>query len=484
MTTIYAAADDPYTNHVLRVDTVANLRLLDQPPSGFRQMVVTEGQTAPGVSGSLYYWKESSTALDDGFTVVKPDSVSGAGRWLATGLIQTGGSAASSDTFNDGTDFTAGSTTQLTLGGTPGSTLDTAVYFDGVYQHKDTYTLAGAVVTFDAAIPFGTNQVEVVRLAALAIGEVADGSVTASSFDLDLGAPVTMYNATDAQVLAISLGTAADPDTALHPLVKVERTVNIALASVTGDGSEQMAAILGIASGTSTNEAQPVGVFGGAKSAYAGAVAGAGDACGVYGAGRFTGTGLGTGIGGFFAGRRDTAAGGGKALAMELSCANFTATAGTYNSTGFSSTSGLWVNANGDSDSGVGIAFGNPNGRQYKVGIGFNAQVTGGKTGGIADSSIRDDSTSAISLDIRGTHATAAINIANGAGGILQNSTQDNFFEGIVKHGATSIAANNAQVVTYGNVGPGSVANSIQKWLKVKDSAGTVLVVPAFNYTA
>ena len=99
MTTIYAAADDPYTNHVLRVDTVANLRLLDPPPAGLRQVMLVEGLTTPGTLGQYYFWSEASTATDDGDAVVKPTSVTGAGRWLTfvashdADLAASGGSA-------------------------------------------------------------------------------------------------------------------------------------------------------------------------------------------------------------------------------------------------------------------------------------------------------------------------------------------------------------------------------------------------------
>lgn len=66
------------------------------------------------------------------------------------------------DSFVDGVDYTSGTTTQLTLSGTPGTESNTQIYFDGVYQEKSTYTLAAAVLTFDAAIPTGVSGVDVV----------------------------------------------------------------------------------------------------------------------------------------------------------------------------------------------------------------------------------------------------------------------------------------------------------------------------------
>jgi hypothetical protein len=178
------------------------------------------------------------------------------------------------------------------------------------------------------------------------------------------------------------------------------------------------------------------------------ATSGADDACGVYGVGRITGSGTGTGVGAFLDGRRDTNTG--KALGLEISCANYTASAGSYNSTGFSDTSGLWVEANGNSDSGVGISFGNPFGFQYDVGIGFTAQVVGGKTGGIISQSIRDDSTAATSIQINGTHATAAIAIAQNAGGIKIGSITAMTAGRKIEIGGTSTGSTDTRVVFSG----------------------------------
>lgn len=72
------------------------------------------------------------------------------------------------DTFVDGVDYTSGTTGGLTLSGFPGDENNTQIFFDGVYQQKTTYTLASGAVTFDAVIPLGVSQVEVVY------GQLAD----------------------------------------------------------------------------------------------------------------------------------------------------------------------------------------------------------------------------------------------------------------------------------------------------------------------
>lgn len=65
------------------------------------------------------------------------------------------------DQFNDGVGFTAGVSTQVTLSVAPASEANVLVTFDGVVQHQSTFTLSSNVITFDAAIPAGTSQVQV-----------------------------------------------------------------------------------------------------------------------------------------------------------------------------------------------------------------------------------------------------------------------------------------------------------------------------------
>lgn len=63
------------------------------------------------------------------------------------------------DTFTAGVDFTAGVTTQLTLSRAPGNPANLEVFFDPLFQGPDQWSVAGAVVTFTAAIPVGVGKV-------------------------------------------------------------------------------------------------------------------------------------------------------------------------------------------------------------------------------------------------------------------------------------------------------------------------------------
>lgn len=82
------------------------------------------------------------------------------------------------DNFVDVTDYTSGTTDELTLSITPVNKQGTAVYFSGVYQEKSTYSLVGAVITFNDPIPLATPTVEVSISSSTVIGTPADSSVT------------------------------------------------------------------------------------------------------------------------------------------------------------------------------------------------------------------------------------------------------------------------------------------------------------------
>lgn len=95
-------------------------------------------------------------------------------QWFAAGT-GGGGTNIAVDSFNGN-----GSTVAFTLSGDPGSENNTQVYVGGVYQEKDTYSVSGTTLTFSAAPPSGTSNIEVVWSAPLAIGTPSDGTVTAA----------------------------------------------------------------------------------------------------------------------------------------------------------------------------------------------------------------------------------------------------------------------------------------------------------------
>ena len=142
--------------------------LVDPVPQAQPVQTVT-----PGASPFTY------TALTNGVLSVTGGAVSAVsiirqGVTVATGITSSSESAIGSLTdekstngsvgFTAGVDFTAGTSTSVTLSQNYVSTSNLFVAFDGGDQGGDTFTLGGAgnkVLTFNAVIPIGTQKVYV-----------------------------------------------------------------------------------------------------------------------------------------------------------------------------------------------------------------------------------------------------------------------------------------------------------------------------------
>jgi len=72
----------PVTTSVLKVDTIADLRLLIPTEANVQASVGGSVTVGDGLIGPFYYWDPLSSATDDGFTVVQPTAATGFGRWL------------------------------------------------------------------------------------------------------------------------------------------------------------------------------------------------------------------------------------------------------------------------------------------------------------------------------------------------------------------------------------------------------------------
>lgn len=286
-------------------------------------------------------------------------------------------------------------------------------------------------------------------------------SINAST--TSLGDQQSIYAVTTVgQLFDLRKGTSANPDTSANPLLKVTRTVNIPKPG-SSDRGEELAAIYGLTVGTTDNEAQTVGVYGGARSDYPLVPTNVqGDACGLYGVARTAN--YGTAIGAFVTGRRDSA--NGKATGLELAVQNYGAAA-TWNSTGYSQATGIWSVCLGDYDSAVAFNVGNPFGKQFEVGIGFTGQVADGKTGGVSGYSIRDAGNATYSIKIEGVHTTAlAIGVTAGNVTIGQDGPAGATTKLFVK--ATSDTM--SPLIVRGNS-----ATQSANLLRVESSAGLVL---------
>jgi hypothetical protein len=117
-----------------------------------------------------------------------------------------------------------GSTVAFTLATAPAGENNTQIFIGGVYQQKDQYSVSGTTLTFSTAPPSGTNNVEVVTIATLAIGE------------------------TDASLVSfVQAGTGAVERTAQAKLREVEINVNDFGADHTGSTNSYAAFVAAIA---------------------------------------------------------------------------------------------------------------------------------------------------------------------------------------------------------------------------------------------
>lgn len=111
-----------------------------------------------------------------GYTFAADDTVS-TDDWVSVSFgLRTGNMVV--DTYVDGIDFTAGTTTGLTTTASAGSDNNMLVFFDGIVQHHTEFSVSGTTVTFASAIPLGVSAVELRYGTTLSIGEPADTSIT------------------------------------------------------------------------------------------------------------------------------------------------------------------------------------------------------------------------------------------------------------------------------------------------------------------
>lgn len=235
------------------------------------------------------------------------------------------------------------------------------------------------------------------------------------------GTNVFSGNSATGKVIQAAQGTDASPDAAAGPIIKAARTMKLSSGDFNGDGHERCCSILGINKSTTDNSGQVVGVVGlGITQSTLSATSGESDSCGIYGFGRAIGSSLGVGIGGAFAGQRETTTA--KCTAIQGLSANYTASAAAYNSAQFPHCSALWLVAGGTSNSTAAIAVGNANNLEFDVGLAFTA-VNGGP---VTTATISDDGDATTSLRIGGTH-TNAMTVGSTAGKVLIGATTETF---------------------------------------------------------
>ena len=115
------------------------------------------------------------------------------------------------NTFVAGVGFTAGSSTTVALTDAPGTEEHLTIFFDGVGQHRSTYSLSGSTVTFDTAIPTGVAEVEATYAPAVyaQLSTVGDDAVVTAKILDDAVTLAKMAAGTDGNI--ISYDTSGNP---------------------------------------------------------------------------------------------------------------------------------------------------------------------------------------------------------------------------------------------------------------------------------
>jgi hypothetical protein len=187
---MYSAVQDKSANYtvvaadagdLIRMTTTGGARTVTLPAistvsDGFKVSVVKW----TGDSNTVTVTRSGSDTINGQTTYVLSNQYSSAtfvadaetGQWFAAGS-GVGGTNVVIDRFSGNT-----STVAFSLSGDPGSENNTQVFVGGVYQQKDTYSLSGTTLTFSAAPPTATNNIEVVWTQPLAIGVPSDNTVS------------------------------------------------------------------------------------------------------------------------------------------------------------------------------------------------------------------------------------------------------------------------------------------------------------------
>ncbi len=219
-----------------------------------------------------------------------------------------------------------------------------------------------------------------------------------------------------------SEGTTAAPFTGERPGLLIYRTIRS--ATTNGANIIPHAAVMGVTTGVGTDQSAAPGICGAGIQLSTNTLRA--DSTGAWAIGVIGGSSPGFGFGAYFEGKTIAPTGG--ACALELQATNYepTPTSSTYNSASIGpnrmkclqlqatvgNVSGGPVAGNILGGSGILFYLNNPAiNAQYDVGIG----VTAGNSP-IKNSTLRDDGASLRCIDIRGTHSTASIEVANGSG--------------------------------------------------------------------
>jgi len=246
---MYSAVQDKNSNYtvvlddagdLIRVNTSAGVVTITLPTigsggitDGFKVAVVKWTNDANSVSvvrsGSNTINGANTYSIGSQYTSATFVADAETGQWFgaASGV---GTANIVSDVFSG-----TGSQTSYTLSGDPGSKNNTFVYVGGVYQQKSTYTQTGSNITFSAAPPSGSSNIEIIWIQPQAIGVPSDGSVSSAKL---AATQLTLPNAVnEAATVTIASASTVDIGAAAANTITISGTTTITAFGTIASGA-------------------------------------------------------------------------------------------------------------------------------------------------------------------------------------------------------------------------------------------------------
>ena len=146
--------------------------------------------------------------------------------------------------FLAGVGFTPGTTTTLTLSSAPTSTDLLYIFFDGINQSFDTWSLVGAVVTFNAAIPTNTQVVEAKWSTSSTLAGVGSINALHGALTLAAGAGINVASSGGNTLTVTNTATAGvNVDPTAAPYNAVCNEIAITGNTTIGSGSSSLTVV-------------------------------------------------------------------------------------------------------------------------------------------------------------------------------------------------------------------------------------------------
>jgi hypothetical protein len=223
------SADSPYTvaqatsGKLLSIDTSGGAVTVSLPAiSGLTLPFVVGVKKSTNDANAITVNRAGSDTFDDGATAktitglsgltLIPDTDTAPDVWSVVAFGSLTGEQKKQQ-FTAGVDYTAGTSTTITLTETPVATSKDSleVFFDTAYQQESewSYSAGTGVITFTSAIPVGVAKIEAKWATPLSIGTPSDATVTAAKLASPLGGAIN-----ESQAANIASAATVDLDAA------------------------------------------------------------------------------------------------------------------------------------------------------------------------------------------------------------------------------------------------------------------------------